>query len=470
MIEQNYRTDKMLNEEDLKQIHESSMDILENTGVEVPNEKIRDLFKENGAEVDGDRVCIPETLVEESIEKAPSEFTIYARNSDKNVDVGKDHAVLAPGYGPPYATDIDEGRREGTFEDYKNFAKLASWSDHIDVVGGIMVEPKDIPEKIRPQKMVLGAAEHSDQPVFGTPLNKEKAFDCIKLASMLHGKDLIDDKSVLITLVNTTSPLGWDKNALDALMEHAKYNQAVVIASLIMSGLTGPMTIAGTLTLQNVEVLSGIVLTQLINPGTPAVYGSASTIADMKKGNLTVGAPEYAKFIGATAQIADYYDLPSRAGGTITDSLLGDAQAGYESMMSSISSVYSGIDFVLHSIGLLENYMAMSYEKFMIDNEILGFIKNYQEGIEVNEDTIAKEVISDIGPGDNYMRHSHTMEHMQDFRKPELSIRESYEPDKEVPSTVERANEKWKKVLSEYDSPKLEEGIKEKMEDYINDI
>lgn len=467
MIEQNFKTDELLDKQDLDKIHEASMNILENKGVEVPNEEIKEIFKKNGAEVDGDMVCIPRDLVKETLEKAPSSFTIHARNPEKNVEVGEDKAILAPGYGSPYTQTIDEGRREGTFEDYKNFAKLASWSDHIDIVGGVMTEPKDVPEKIRPQKMVLGASMYSDQPVFGTPLNKEKAYDCIKLASMLHGEELVDDKSVLVTLVNTTSPLGWDSDALDVLREHAKYNQAVVIASLIMSGLTGPMTIAGTLTLQNVEVLSGIVLTQLINPGAPAIYGSASTIADMKKGNLTVGAPEYAKFIGATSQIADYYGLPSRAGGTITDSLQCDAQTGYESMMSSISSIYSGIDFVLHSVGLLENYMAMSYEKFIIDNEILGYISNYQEGLEVNEETIAEDVIRDVEPGDNFMRKEHTMNHMEDYRKPIISVRESYEPDKDVPETVQRANEKWKQILSEYESPELETGIREKMEEYI---
>ncbi|MCK8823729.1 trimethylamine methyltransferase family protein [Fuchsiella alkaliacetigena] len=471
MIERKIFIKDILSAEDLEMIHQASIELLTETGIEVLHEKAREIFAENGARVEDTRVYLSEELLEEYLAKAPSSFTLHARNPDNNVTIGGDNSVLAPGYGAPYVTDLDEGRRDSTFEDYQNFTKLAAASENIDVLGGVIVEPTDIADQLRHVKMLYVAAKYSDKCLMGSALGSKKAKEAFQMASLLFGEeDIIDDRAIVISLINTTSPLKYDHRMLDALITHAEYNQAAVIASLIMAGSTGPMSIAGTLTLQNVEVLTGVVLAQMINPGTPVVYGSATTITDMKTANLAIGSPEYAKFVGSTAQLARYYGLPCRAGGSITDSLLADTQAGYESMMTFISSINHGLNFILHSAGLLENYMTMSYEKFIIDDEILGMINNYQAGVEVSEETVAKEVIQEVGPGGHYLSHAHTLEHMRDFREPILSQRAGFDGSSEIDSTVERANQKWKEVLADFEAPPLDPKIENKLKEFMEQV
>jgi len=471
MIKRKFLTQDILSDGDLEKIHEATMNLLEETGIEVLHEEARKVFAENGARVEGDRVYLSRDIVEEFLKKAPSSFTLHARNSENNVTIGENNSAVVPGYGAPFVTDIDNGRRDSSFEDYVNFTKLAANSENIDIVGGVLVEPNDVSDDIRHAKMLYTGAKYSDKCLMGSALGKKKARDCFKMASMLFGEDeIIDDKALVITLINTTSPLKYDYRMLDSLMEHAKYNQAVVVAALIMAGSTGPMTLAGTLTLQNAEVLTGVILTQMVNPGAPVVYGTASTMMDMKTANLAVGSPQYAKIIGSIAQLARYYDIPSRAGGSITDSLIADAQAGYESMLTFMSSINHGINFILHSAGLLENYMTMSYEKFIIDDEILSMVTDYQAGIEVNEETIAKEVIENVGHGGHYLAAPHTMSHMRDFRDPILSTREAYTSDDNLVPAVERANEKWKNILDDFEAPELDSEVEKKLLDYMEEL
>jgi len=471
MIKQNFLTKDLLSEDDINLIHRTSMEIFEETGVEVHNEEARQVFEDNGARVEGEKVYLSGDLVEEYLEKVPSSFTLHARNPENNVEIGGDSGVLAPGYGAPWVTDMEGNNRDATYEDYENFTKLAQMSENLDVLGGVLVEPTDLADEERHVKMMYAAARYSDKPLMGSALGKKKAREAIQMASLLMGEDeIICDRPIVITLINTTSPLGYDDRMLEALMEHARFNQPTVIASLIMAGSTGPVTVAGTITLQNVEVLTGIVLSQMVNPGTPVVYGSASTIVDMNTGDLAVGSPEYAKFIGATAQLGRHYDIPCRGGGSITDSLMADGQAGYESMMTFNASMGHGMDFVLHSAGLLKNYMAMSYEKFVMDDEILDMVNNYQKGLEVNEETVAKEAIQSVGHSGHYLKEPSTIKHMKDFRVPALSYRKGFDSEDASKSTVERAHELSEKKLEEFEAPPLDSEIDDKLQDYMNRV
>lgn len=471
MIKQNFLTQDLLSEEDINLIHKTSMEIFEETGVEVHNQKARETFKENGARVENEKVYLSGDLVEEYLKKVPSSFTLHARNSENDVEIGGKSGVLAPGYGAPWVTNIEGNNRDATYEDYENFTKLASASDNLDVLGGVLVEPTDLADEERHVKMMYAAAKYSDKPLMGSALGKKKAQEAIKMASILMGEDeIICDRPIVITLINTTSPLGFDQRMLEALMEHARFNQPTVIASLIMAGSTGPITVAGTITLQNVEVLTGIVLSQMINPGAPVVYGSASTIVDMNTGDLAVGSPEYAKFIGATAQLARHYNVPCRGGGSITDSLRTDGQAGYESMMTFNASMSHGMDFVLHSAGLLKNYMAMSYEKFILDDEILDMINNYQKGLEVSKQTVAKEAIQSVGHSGHYLKEPSTIRHMKDFRVPALSNRKGFDSEEGLKPTVERAHERCESILDDFEAPPLDPEIDKKLQDYIERV
>ncbi len=456
----------------LDKIHNATVEILKQNGIEILSEDARKLLEENGAKVEDEQVFISEKMIEDALNSAPKKFTLHARNEDNNVVIGGKNTVLAPGYGAPFVMDFDEGkRRRAVYDDYIKFTKLAGNSNFIDVVGGVLVEPTDIEDELRHVKMLKASAKYTDKCLMGSAMGAKKAKESIEMGSILFGgMDFVKDHPIMITLINTNSPLQIDSRMSDALMVHSKHNQPIVVASLSMTGTTAPTTIAGALVQQNAEILSGIILSQLVNQGAPVIYGSASSVVDLKTGNLAIGNPETAKMFNGTAQIARYYGLPSRGGGSLTDSLKPDAQAGYESMMNFMSAVKSGFNFILHSAGLLENYMTMCFEKFLIDDEIVGIVDNYEAGIKVNEDELAKEVIMHVGSSGNFISEQHTYDHMRDLREPILSAKERYFSNKKQPTTAERANKMYKEIIENYECPPLDKETEEKLDQFIENI
>lgn len=462
--------DIFLNSE-ISKIHEASINVLQNTGIEILHEKARKIYKSNGAKIKNSIVYLPYNIIEKFVEKAPETFMLHARNPDKTVNFGGEYSVFSPGFGSPYVIDFDGARRVSTYEDYINFTKLSSNSSNIDILGGVLVELNDIPNKKRHAKMIYAASKYSDKPLYSSALGKKKALDTLKMISLIHGEDqIIKNKTISISIISTMSPLRYDAKMVDAIIEHAKHNQASVISPLVMSGTTGPMTIAGSLVLHNAEVLAGIVLAQMVKPGAPVVYGSASTITDMKTANLIVGCSSHSKFIGGVAQLARYYGLPSRAGGTVTDSLLPDAQSGYEAMMNFLKSIDYGINFQQHSAGLLENYMTMSYEKFIIDDEIISLIKNCNEQVVVSKETLAEEVIAKVGHGGHYVGENHTRKYMRNFRRSKLSNRNGYFNSKQIIPTYQRANKICKEILNDFEAPYFDSLSEKKLIDFIKNI
>lgn len=471
LIKRSLKNTDIFTDEQLDKIHKTTMEILEKNGMEILSKKARKLFEENGAKVEGKQVYVSEKMIEDALTETPNEFTLHARNPNNNVQIGGKNTVLAPGYGAPFVMEYKKGRRRALYQDYLNFTKLAGYSDFIDVVGGVLVEPTDIEDEIRHVKMMKTALKYTDKCLMGSAMGAKKAEESIEMASIVfEDMDFIKKHPVMITLINTNSPLQIDERMSDALFIHSAYNQPIVVASLSMTGTTAPTTIAGALVEQNAEILTGITLSQLVNKGAPVIYGSASSVVDLKTGNLAIGNPETAKMFNGTAQIARYYGLPSRGGGALTDSLTPDAQAGYESMMNFMSAIQSGFHFILHSAGLLENYMTMSLEKFLIDDEIIGIIENFANGLKVNDDELAKDIILDVGSSGNFIATQHTFDHMRDLRESRLSIKERYFSNKEQPYTEERANKMCKEILEEYECPPLDKEVEEKLDNYIENI
>ncbi len=471
MIIRNVKPQNILSKKDIKNIHSTSMHLLEKTGVEFLHKEALKIFKENGVRVEDKRVYLTSSIVEKMLKSVPSLFTLHARNNENDVLVGKDHTITAPGYGAPFVTDLDNGRRSSKYEDYVNLTKLASYSNNLDVLGGVIVEPNDIPKDIRHAKMLYAGAKYSDKCLMGSAMGGKKAKECLEMASILFGEEkLIDDKAVLITLINTNSPLKYDDRMVDAMITYSKYNQPLAITSGAMAGVSAPMSLAGTLVQENVEILAGIVLTQMINPGTPVLYGPGASITDMKTAGTAIGSIEYAKLIGAGAQLARFYNIPCRASGTLTDSLMVDTQAGFESMMMFMSGINNGVHFMIHSAGILEGFMSMSYEKFIVDDEIIDMIKEYHSGIEVDEEKMAAEVIDKVGPDGYYIETSHTFKHMRDFRQPFLSNRSQYISDDKLLSTRKRANQKWKSIIADFKEPYLDSVIESKLLSYIDNL
>jgi trimethylamine--corrinoid protein Co-methyltransferase len=462
---------QILSKEQIEKIHEATLEMLEKTGVAFRYQPALEVLAKAGCKVEGETVFFPRKLVEEQVKKAPSQFTLHARNPEKNLTIGGDNMVFSPGYGAPFITDLDKGKRKGTMEDYENLTKLAGASPYQDLTGGILVEPNDVPYDRRHVEMVYACIKNSDKCFMGSSYGEKNAKDIVEMASILFGSewDLVE-KPALITLINSITPLIFDDRMLGALMEYARTGQAVVVTSLAMAGATSPATLAGTLVVQNAEVLSGIVLTQLIREGTPVVYGSASSVTEMSNGSLTIGAPEMAIIANVSAQIAKYYGLPCRGGGAITDTKVPDAQAGYESMMNLLMANASGINFVLHSAGILESYNVMSYEKFIIDDEICGMVKRIRKGLDINPDSLALDIISQVGPGGHFLDQEHTLINFRkEFYRPNLSNRVTFDEWKNNGSlqAMEIANKKFKTIIENYEAPELPADIDKDLRKYI---
>jgi trimethylamine--corrinoid protein Co-methyltransferase len=274
-------------------------------------------------------------------------------------------------------------------------------------------------------------------------------------------------------VIGPLTPLKYDARMLGALMEYAAAGQVSLIASLAIAGATGPVTLAGNLALQNAEVLAGIVLAQLVREGTPVIFGGASSNTEMRNGTLSIGSPEMAMNTAATAQMARYYKLPVRGGGAVCDAKSPDAQASYESMMSLSMALTCGINFVLHSAGILESFNCMSYEKFIIDDEMCGMVKRIRRGIEVNPDALALDVIKAVGPGGHFLDKDHTFDHFRtEFYQPRLSNRDDFVTWQTggSPQSMETANRKYKEILETYEAPVLPADVDKDLQTFIEKL
>ena len=399
-----------LTEEQMTRIHDAAMDLLGTTGIAFNEDEALAIFKKNGFKVDGKVVFFTEAQVRNALKTAPSRFTVTARNPEKSVAVGEDDFVFVPGYGAPFVTLTDGEQREATMADYDNFCKLVQTSKHINMNGFMMVEPSDVPAETAHLDMIFSSIVLSDKPFMGSPVSKQGARDCVDMAAIVWGgmDKLKTVGPVTVSLINSLSPLQFSDEMAGSLIELARANQACVIASLIMAGSSGPVTLAGVIALQTAEILAGVTLAQLVNPGAPVVYGSTSSAMDMKTGGLSIGCPELSVVVSATAQMARFYNLPSRSGGGLTDAHFPDAQAAAESTLALTTAARNGINFILHAVGILGSYISMSYEKFLIDEEICGITRKLLKPMEVTPESIDVEMIKTVGIGGQYLTQPKT--------------------------------------------------------------
>ena len=461
---------ELLSASDLEGIHNATMDILQDIGIRFPHPEALEIFKKNGFKVDGQLVFFEEDQVMDRIKDIPSQFTIQARNPDLDVTVGDGFPVFTPGYGAPFLIDPEVGKKVPTIQDYKTLVKLAHMLPNQDMSGHLLVEPQDIPPENAHLEMLAAHITLSDKAFIGSTEGKAGAEHTMELIEILFGDPT---KGHFTTgLINPLSPLSYSVDMVDALMIYARTNQPVVVASLIMAGSTGPITLAGVLAQQNAELLSGIVLAQLVNPGVPVMYGSTSTNIDMKTGGLAIGSPELSLCIAAHGQLARKYGLASRGGGALTDSSTLDAQAGYESMFSLYTTIYSGIDFVLHAAGIISSYLAFSYEKFVMDDELCGMLKHFFRGMEVTPETLAVDVIKNVGHDGHYLGESHTIERCRsEFWMPNIGDRSGLEAwwGGEQENTTARCTGRWQDLLNDYLEPMLDPTPKKQVQDYLEE-
>lgn len=420
---------ELLTKEQLQTIHESSLEILENRGIRFQNDGALEYLKRAGAEVDSSSgiARFSRDIVESSIRKAPAEFTWRARNPKHNLHVGGDSCWSIPGYGCNYILDLDGNRRLGTIKDVSDLTRLADFLPYIDAGGGLPVEPSDLSPRTAFARTLFEMLRNTGKCVMGYTLGRDVARDSIEFASILVGGEKeLTKNCAIVGLINPKSPLEYDSKMIEGLIEYSRRSLPTIIASLVISGATGPVTLAGALVQHNAEVLSGVVLSQSIRSGTPNIYGSASCIMDMRTGVPSIGSPEAVMFQAAVAQLARFYGLPSRGSSLASDSKFPDAQSSYEKAIGAVVGGLSNVNLNTWA-GVLEYYMTISPAQLVIDSEVWGAVSRIKRGVEFSSVSIAIEVIKEGASKGSFLGHKHTLENLlKEQWFPLLSDRKSH--------------------------------------------
>ena len=409
---------------DLQKIHDTSMAILEKTGMIFSNPAICDTISRKGVMVSNHRVFFTEKDIMEWISKAPGEFSIKAPNPLHDIVIGGDHVEFLPGYGATQMVTTDGSVRNATITDYMTFLKLTHVCAHFNVNGGPLVQPGDNPVSSSMPVMVYLTHRFSDKCLVVPNGNKQEMQLLMDMLNLIYGRSYRLENAVAITILNPISPLLLDKNASDILISFAENNQPLIVTAAPMAGTTGPMSLAGSIALANAEVLATIAVHQMINPGAPVVYGARASVADMRTGSITIGNAERTLCSIYSCRMAKAYGLPCRAGGAETDAATVNAQSGFESMMNLMPSVLEKMNLVVHSAGILGGFGAMSVEKFIVDLEMVGMVKRLAAGMDTSTSCLALEVVDAVGPGGNFMMHDHTLARCRsEARLPQIGSR-----------------------------------------------
>jgi len=401
------------------------MRLLETTGCDVLDSEALALLAAHGAAVDGARARFGEALVAKALATVPAGYTVAGRRPELDLRVALDAPpVLASASGPPFVFSGGE-YRPGRFADLRTAVALAHLSPNIAVLG-YSVEPTDIPDERRARVVAHAHAVGTDKASRFTVTTLDELHVATAVLEILHGAEW-HAQPRLWSVVNTTSPLQFSADGAQVLLRLARLGQPVLVAVCAMGGTTAPLTLAGLLAVQHAELLAGLVLTQLARPGCPFLYGGTSSVSSMQTGALMTGAPEYWTLMEATAQLGHWLGVPVRAGGSVTDAHLPDAQAGIESALAVGTVLRMDAQYILHAAGILSSLNCYSPAKFVIDDEVLTALRVAQRPIVVDDETLALDVIAAAGPGGTVLHQAHTRRHARVGRRFSLMNRAPYE-------------------------------------------
>lgn len=445
---------KVLSDSDLYDIHIATLEILEEVGVRVEYRPALELMADCGCRVDFDKriVQIPEHVLKKALSAAPSFFTLYGRTPDFDVKVDTQRIYTIGGSSALFVLDLDGNRRPATKKDLEDLTRLQDALENLHIMHAIVI-PQDIEQEGFDRILFSTVMKNTFRNYYSQGMGGQSIRDQVEMASIILGStEEVKRKPIFTIVVCLTSPLTHAGMRVEELMEAAKYSIPLYIEADAQAGATAPVTLAGTLVEQNANILCGITLAQMVNPGTPCVYAIASGIMDMRTTNYSGGAPETTLLHAATAQVAHFYNLPFQ-GGTGIDATIPDAQAGYERALQVLGCALSGTNFIHLSVGMMEQMLLASYEQCVIDNEILGAALHIAKGIQVNRETLAVDVIKEVGPGGNFLAHEHTL---RNFRKvnwfPKITNRMKWDNWMSAggKDLRQRANEQARKILTEY--------------------
>ena len=444
--------------------------IVRDIGVEFLDDRALDLFRHAGQKVEDRVVRFDPDFVLEQVAKAPRSFDVQARNPANSVHIGDESMVFGSVYGPPFVREGDV-RRDATMDDFRNFSKLAQSFSSLDSAGGIICEPEDTPLDSRHLDMTYALQTLTDKIYMGNVVSGVNARDTLAMTEILFGgREAVEATPATISLINCNSPLRWDDRMLESQFEYSAANQPVVITPFLLMGAMSPVSIPASLAQQMAEALTGIALSQLIRPGSPVIFGSFLSNIDMQSGSPCFGTPESGIGLLCTGQIARRFGLPVRSGGGLTSSQTADAQAGYESLMTMLPTFLAGINWVMHTAGWLEGGLVASYEKFVLDVQVLEMLQHEFTPLEIDEASLAFDAHDEVRHGGHFLGAAHTMERFRTcFYRPFVSSSDNYDRWMRggAKDAAARAAEVARKKLAEYEQPPIDGAVREELEAYV---
>ena len=468
-----YKPIEVISADQLEAIHNASLRVLEEIGIDFLDEPARERLKKAGAHVEAgsQRVRFDRDMVLELVAKTPAEVTLHARNPERSLTFGGNHINFGSVASAPNCSDMDNGRRPGRFEDYCNLLRLCQSLNIVHFIAGYPVEPADLPPLSRHLDAHYAAITLTDRIWHPYSLGRERIADAIEMICIARGisREQLAREPSLFSIINSSSPLRLDGPMLQGMTEMALHRQPIVMTPFTLSGAMAPATVAGALSLQNAEALAGIAYMQMVMPGCPVMYGGFTSNVDMKSGAPAFGTPEYVRAALAGGQLARRYKLPYRSSNACAANTV-DAQAAYESEMSTWGAVMGHANMIMHGAGWMEGGLVASFEKMILDAEILQGMGEFMQPLVVNDDTLAFEAIKEVGPGGHFFGVGHTLERYETaFYAPILSDWRNFESWREAGSltAAQRANAIWKQLLADYQPPPLDPAIDEALKAFV---
>jgi trimethylamine--corrinoid protein Co-methyltransferase len=468
---------EVLSQPEVDRIHAASIEILAEVGIKVSYKMARDVYREAGASVDDqtESVKIPETLVDYAIQQAPKEFKLYGSDLEFQLQIGGDQSTpVFAGLGTPTRViDLESGEvRTATKQDMLEHIILINACQNIHN-SQMDVWPDDIPMTTIHTEAIWGWA-HNSRKAFGMGCyGYLPTWDMMRMMALaVGGKKELKIHPRFLAICSVVSPLQMDQAQAEGLFICADYGQPLAISPEGIAGATAPVTLAGLLAQENAGILAHITLAQIYKPGTPVLYGTVSTVSNMRYGTVALGAPETGLITAGSAQLARRYELPIRSVGGTTESKRPDFQAGFERMGTLLPAVLAGVNLITCA-GTLDGTMLEDHAMLLLDDEICGAALRTARGIEVNDETLSLDLIKRIGYSGNYLAEVHTATH---FRKelfiPKLYSRQPYDTWEKEGSklAIENARELARKIITEHQPRKLDPGLVASMDDFRQQV
>jgi len=463
---------EVLSADQLEMIHEASLEVLEEIGLEIMSDAALGLLKAAGAKVDMGRqhAWIDRGVIEAALKTVPKEFTLTPRNPGRAVQYGGRHIAFGTVGGPPNCSDLDGGRRPGNHRDSQNFIKLVQSLNCVHVVGPA-VAAIDLDAETRHLDTAYDLLTLSDRVFQASAIGAVRMNDAIDMLCIARGitREEIALSPSVSTVVNTNSPLKVDGPMADGLMAAASAGQVVIVTPFTLAGAMAPISLAGALAQQNAEALAGIALTQLVRPGVPTMYGGFTSNVDMRTGAPAFGTPEYAQGALATGQLTRRYGIPYRSSNVNASNAV-DAQSAYESQMSLWSSILGHAHLMMHGVGWLEGGLVASFEKMIVDAEMLQMMAKTLEPIEVTRESLGLDAIREVGPGGHYFGTAHTLaRYEREHYTPLLSDWRNFETWRlaGAQESAQRANTIYKALLAQYEPPPIDKAVDEELRAFV---